>query len=126
MAYIFYNPNPANRVAGDCTIRAISKITRDSWDDTYLDIALKGFIVKDMMSANYTWERYLHDIGFEKTLLPQCPYCYTVRAFCYDHPYGEYILGTGSHVVAVIDGNYYDAWDSGNEIPLYYWKRKET
>ena len=25
------------------------------------------------------------------------------------------------HVVAVIDGNYYDTWDSGDKIPIYYW-----
>lgn len=27
------------------------------------------------------------------------------------------------HVVCVQDGYYYDSWDSGNEIPIYYWER---
>ena len=43
--------------------------------------------------------------------------------FSYDHPEGEYILGTGNHVVTVINGDYYDTWDSGNEIPIYYFER---
>ena len=34
----------------------------------------------------------------------------------------KYLIGTGSHAVAVIDGDYYDSWDSGNEIPAYFWR----
>jgi hypothetical protein len=50
--------------------------------------------------------------------------CYTIKEFCKDHPIGDYLLGTGSHVVAVLDGNYYDTWDSGSEVPIYYFKRR--
>ena len=39
-----------------------------------------------------------------------------------DNPYGRYILATGEHVVAIENGDYYDTWDSGDEIPIYYWK----
>ena len=53
-----------------------------------------------------------------------CPPCYTVKDFCKDHPVGTYILATGSHVVTVVDGNYYDTWDSGTEVPIYYWKKE--
>ena len=45
--------------------------------------------------------------------------------FCNDHPKGAYILALSSHVVAVVDGCYYDTWDSGQEIPIYYWTKKE-
>lgn len=125
--YIFYNPNPVHQLVGDCVIRAVSKLTGETWDDVYTDITLQGLVMKDMPSANRVWERYLKSIGYEKTLLPDtCPDCYTVRDFCLDYPRGKYLLGIGNHVVAVEDGNYYDTWDSGNEIPLYYWKRKET
>ena len=41
-----------------------------------------------------------------------------------EHSRGTYVVGTGTHAIAVVDGCYYDAWDSGNEIVLYYWKRK--
>ena len=44
--------------------------------------------------------------------------------FCEDHPYGIYIVGTGTHAIACVDGNYYDTWDSGDESPLFYWKKE--
>jgi hypothetical protein len=25
----------------------------------------------------------------------------------------------------VIDGDWYDSWDSGNEVPTYFWKERE-
>jgi hypothetical protein len=30
---------------------------------------------------------------------------------------------SGNHVVTVINGNYYDAWDSGGEVPIAYWTK---
>ena len=30
------------------------------------------------------------------------------------------------NVIAVIDGDYYDSWDSGNEVPIYYWKQEDV
>ena len=37
----------------------------------------------------------------------------------------NYILGTGTHTVAVKHGNYYDTWDSGSEIPIFFWKKEK-
>jgi hypothetical protein len=28
-------------------------------------------------------------------------------------------------VVPVINGEFYDTWDSGEERPVYYWEKKE-
>lgn len=69
--------------------------------------------------------RYLYEQGFVPFLLPEsCPSCITVKRFCVMFPHGTYIIGTGSHAVAVIDGNYYNSWDSGDEIPSYFWRIK--
>lgn len=125
MPYVFYNPNPSGNMVGDCVIRAISKITHKDWETTYINIALKGYEMHNMPSANSVWGAYLKSIGFEQNLIQQpCPDCYSVRDFCIDYPDGEYILATGSHVVAVVNGEYYDSWDSGDEIPIYYWFNK--
>ena len=124
MAYVFYNPNPAGKKVGDCVIRAISKVTNKSWQETYIAIAVQGYNLYDMPSSNNVWGAYLRSLGFKCYTIPNtCPNCYTVRDFCYDNPQGASLLATGSHVVAVIDGDYYDAWDSGAEIPIYYWSR---
>ncbi len=124
MAYCFYNPNPAGRFVGDCTIRAICKLTEQDWDTVYVGTTFQGFIVKDMPSGNATWGAYLRRQGYIRQIIPNsCPDCYTVKDFCRDNPRGRFLLALDQHVVAVVDGDYYDTWDSGNEIPIYYWMK---
>lgn len=127
MGYINYNPNPARKLVGDCVIRAISKVTEQSWEDTYLGLMLQGFAMHDMPSSNDVWGRYLFDYGFKRYIIPDtCPDCYTVRQFCADNPQLTGILATGTHVIAVGEGgNYFDTWDSGDEVPIYYWRRED-
>ena len=126
MSYVFYNPNPDGKATGDCVVRAIARLMGKDWDEAYFGIVIQGAISHDMPSSNAVWGEYLHNNGYRRYVLPDiCPQCYTVKEFCRDNPQGSFLLATGSHVVTVIDGDYYDAWDSGNEVPIYYW-RKET
>lgn len=126
MAFIFNNPNPAKNLVGDCVIRGISILTDKSWAYTYMEIIVQGYDMYDMPSSNEVWSAYLKSQGYSKRIIPNtCPSCYTIKDFCEDHPEGRYLLATGSHVVAVIDGNYYDTWDSGSEIPIYYFTKEE-
>ena len=122
--FIKTNPNPNGMYVEDCVIRAIAIATNRSWDDIFVHLCLQAFIMKNMPSVNKVWGNYLSSIGFERYSLPiTCPDCYTIRDFCNDNPVGIFILATGSHVVAVIDGDYYDAWDSGDEMPIAVWRR---
>lgn len=123
--YIHFNPNPHGKYVGDCVVRAICKLTNKDWDTVYAGISVKGLELKDLPNANYVWEAYLRDQGYVKTLLPDtCPWCYTVKQFCIDFPKGKYLVATGTHVVAIQNGDYYDAWDSGNETLTEYWRQK--
>lgn len=125
MSYILYNPNPLKKETGDCVIRAISKILNLDWDNVFVDLFIKAYQEKDMMDKNYVWGSYLNDNGFVRHVIPDtCPECYTIKQFCLDNPKGKFIVATGSHVVAVINGDYYDAWDSGNKTPIYYWQKE--
>lgn len=123
--WINYNANPINKRVGDCTVRAISKALGQSWEKTYIDIFLRGFMMFDMPSANAVWGAYLKSRGFIRNAVTDngSDY-YTVSDFCRDNPKGTYILALAGHVVAVIDGDHYDTWDSGEEIPVYYWERR--
>jgi len=126
MGFILTNPNPKNNLTGDCVIRAISLVDEQTWDDTFIELMVKSFEMKDIPSANNVWGSYLHDIGYRRNIIPNtCPDCYRVKDFIEDYPTGTYILATGTHVIAVKDGNYYDTWDSGDEVPIYYWKKEE-
>lgn len=122
--YIYENMNPKYARVGDCVIRALSSNMKRSWDSVYSELAGYGYSMKDMPSSNAVFNALLKDHGYKREIISdQCPECYTVRDFCRDHPNGFYILGTGSHVISVKNGDYYDTWDSGNEIPVYYyWK----
>lgn len=122
--YVEYNPNPKSKRVGDCVVRAIAKALGMDWDDVYIQLCLQGFKMKDMASSNSVWGSYLRSRGFLQITIPNtCPDCFTIRDFCKDNPQGTFVVGTGSHVVAIVDGNYYDAWDSGDEIPVYYFRR---
>lgn len=123
--YVFYNPNPRGIKVGDCVIRGLTKLLGFSWDKVYIDVMLKGFEMKDMPTANNVWGSYLRSLGYMRFGISNtCPDCYTVRHFCEDNPNGAYLLATGEHVIAVINGKYYDAWDSGDEVPIYYWRKE--
>lgn len=122
--YINYNRNPEDKNVGDCTVRAISQILNQSWEQTYVGIMLEGFMLYDMPSANHIWGTYLRHKGFTRKIIPNnYPESYSVKDFCEEHPQGMYLLALSGHVVCVIDGDYYDTWDSGDEIPLYYWEK---
>lgn len=121
-----YNPNPVAARVGDCTIRAISKATGQTWEETYINLCIYGLMKSDLPSANHVWGSYLKDKGYERLLVDDCGQdCYTVADFAADHPEGTYILAISGHVVAVQNGDYYDTWNSGNEIPIYYWRAKK-
>ena len=124
--FIYYNPNPTQRNVGDCAIRAISKALNVDWEEAFMLVAKNAYLMGDILSSNSVWGALLRQNGFYRTTIPDsCPDCYTAEEFCQDHPKGTFVLGFGSHVATVVDGNLYDSWDSSHEIPQYYWYRKE-
>lgn len=123
--YIYTNPNPNNILVGDCTVRAIALLLDKDWQDIYIGLCLKGYELFDMPNSNIVWGTYLEEQGYHRVPIPNtCPFCYTINDFCLDHPNGIYLLATGTHVVTCIDGNIHDTWDSGNELPIYYWEKQ--
>lgn len=126
MSYIHNNPNPVKNLVGDCVIRGISLLTNKTWEEVYWDVVMQGARMYDMPSSNEVWGTYLKSLGYKKRIIPNmCPECYSIKEFCIDKPLGRYLLATGTHVVTVINGDYLDTWDSGDEIPVYYFTKEE-
>ena len=122
--YIFFNNNPQGLKIGDCVVRAISAAMNQSWERTYIDLCIEGFMYKDMPNANSVWASYLHSKGWKRRSIPDtCPDCYTAAEFAAEHPEGVYIAATGSHAVCIKNGNIIDNWDSSDETVTYYFER---
>lgn len=132
--FIRLNLNPYGLDNGDCVVRAISLALGYNWYMVHDELSFLSRKMADMPSSNRVWKQYLIGLGFREYMAQNtCPNCLTVEKFARTHPRGRYILSTceyvranseiivtATHVVPVIDGNYYDAWDSGGDVPLSY------
>lgn len=120
--WIKANPNPGKKEVPDCVIRAISIALNMPWTVVYDELCYLGRKEYNMPSADSVWGLYLYNLGFEPFTLPTCPKCITIDEFTKMYPRGTYIIGTGSHAVAIIDGNFFDSWDSGHEVCSFFWR----
>ena len=85
-----------------------------TWYEIYHDPCNKGYDICELPLSNNLWGQYLQEKGFKRFPLPDyCPICYTVADFCRENPTGEFLLALNEHAVYVLNGNYYDSWDSG-------------
>ena len=124
--YVYFNPNPVGRRAGDCVIRAICAASGKTWEDVFRCVCAVGYELGDMPSADYIWGEYLRRCGFSRYAIPaeygaEC----TVREFAERHKQGVFILAIAGHVVCVIDGDWLDSWNSGDCVPVYYWAKQK-
>jgi hypothetical protein len=124
--YSYFNCNPKGNRVGDCVIRAISKALNQSWEDTYIDLTIQGYLMGDLLSSNAVWGAYLKSKGFTRDIVSNdCPECYTIEDFCNEHPQGIFVIGTGTHAVCVENGCVFDTWNSSGETPIYFYYKGE-
>lgn len=124
--YRHYNENPrGNFHAGDCVIRAISIVTGDTWEKIYAELCAEGYSAGDWGNSNGVWDAYLRRNGFTRYICPNdCPYCYSLADFAQEHPTSSYLVATGNHLVALVDGDWWDSWDSAGVTPIYYYTKE--
>ena len=123
--YQYYQPNPRGVQTDDCVIRALTKALDVDWDTASVYAIVQQIRDSDLYVKNYVWGNLLLRNGFTKHHIPDtCPDCFTVEDFAKEHPQGLYILGTGEHAVAVVDGDWYDTFDSGAMIPIVYYEKE--
>ena len=126
----YYQPNKKDLKdkTGDCQIRALCKTLGLTWVEAF-DLTIP--LCRELQT--YT----IFDSNHEKTVeaMKELGFSYTgisnkkgtrrptIDSFAKDHPAGTYICKVAHHVVAVVDGNYYDTWDSGYKSMYGYYEK---
>lgn len=123
--WVEFDNNPVRENADDCAIRAISKALNIDWERAYILLCVNGMAMGVLIHRNEVIFSVLRQNGFKRKNIPDtCPACFTVEEFCERYPQGTYVVGTGNHVVTIIDGDYYDSWRSGDEIVAFAWEKE--
>lgn len=130
--YVYYQPNKKDLKdkVGDCQIRALAKVLDKSWVEVFdlITPICREQQVMDIFSCdlNKTKEAMAR-LGFKYTGVSnkkgsKRP---TVDTFAKEHKTGKYIASVAHHVVAVVDGRYFDTWDSGWKSMYGYYELVE-
>lgn len=114
--YKFYNNNALGLFEDDCTIRAISMATNNSWDDTYIHLSNEARLQGTMMDdrdfiRNYLDERYerVYDI-------PD-----TIGEVAGTFKDNVVLITTPGHIVCARYGIVYDSYDCRDLLAEYCW-----
>ena len=129
--YKYYQPNRMDLKDkyGDCTIRALSKALNLSWVDAFektIPFCREYQCTNIFDMPRKLTNKVMEELGFEYhgvsnasgTKRP------TVKSFAKNHRHGTFILNVAHHEVAVVDGVYYDTWDSGSKSLYGYYEKK--
>ena len=120
-----FQNNPTGRNVGDCAVRAVSVALGVDWETAYAMLSVNGFAMGDLQNSNSVIGSVLRQHGFYRFNLSEaCPDCYTFGDFARDNPRGVFVVGTGTHVATIIDGNLMDVWDSSGEPVAFVWYKK--
>lgn len=126
--YKYYQPNKKDLKDeyGDCVIRSLTKAIDLDWREVFEELLPYARELQCMPNGKACYERYLKDKGFTYTGISnkkgtKRP---TVDSFAKAHKSGIYVLIVANHLVAVVDGMYYDTWDSGEKSLYGYWERR--
>lgn len=121
--WVEYQPNPKKYNTGDCTIRAYCKVENMTWEDAYDMAADYGMECAALPNDNKVVDKILTEkFKYTAHKLSKEERC-TVKEFAVANPFGTYVLMVNKHVVAVVDGLYYDSWDSGDKKITKYWQK---
>jgi len=127
--YKYYQPNKKDLKDnyGDCVIRSLTKALDMEWLQIFEELLPYARELQCMPNGKPCYEKYLKDKGFiyngisnaKGTKRP------TVDRFAKDHKTGTYVLRVAHHLVTVVDGFYYDTWDSGEKSLYGYWEKQK-
>lgn len=117
--YKFYNNNVLGLFENDCTVRAISTATGNSWDDTYEHLSNTARLHGTMMDDSDFIRNYL-DERYERIYnIPE-----TVGEVVGTYPDNILLITMKGHITCAKYGIVYDSFDCRERIAEYCWKVK--
>lgn len=124
----WYNANPKGVVTGDCVIRALSMATDIAYNDVLkalYDIQLEtGYSLAskesyDLFLSRNGWHKQKQPKNADNTKLTCVEFCLKIA-----EDGKSYVANVGSHhVVAIVDRQVWDIWDSSDERVGNYWMK---
>lgn len=126
--FVYYQPNlkDLKDTFGDCVIRALTKVFNKPWKEMYDELVPIARELQCMPNQKNCYEKYLLDNGFQYfgisnkkgTKRP------TIKKFALTNKSGIFIVNVANHVCCIIDGKYYDTWDSGDKCMYGYYTKQ--
>lgn len=117
----YYNANPRGRRVNDCTVRAISLATNQTWDATYEKLSDFAQSQAIMLDEVVYIDEYL-ERNFQKVYSQKGDFYLTVGEFVDNNPYGIYLITMNGHITCAINGIIYDTFDPSARIILDAYK----
>ena len=126
--YQYYQPNAKDLkdYYGDCVIRALTKVMNKSWMEVFNEMLPICSEFQALHNNKVVYETYLKNNRFTYTGISnkkgtKRP---TVESFTKEHKTGMHFVILANHVVAVVDGQYFDTWDCGEKSLYGYWSKE--
>lgn len=111
MAFKYVNVNPSGAKTDDCVTRAISLASGLDYYEVQEKLVLTSKLFGcDRLTRSCYQNLLEYVLGYTPV------YCrgMTVDEFCYEYPYGTYLIRMKGHITCVINGVINDIWDCGD------------
>lgn len=114
--YKYYNNNALGLFQNDCTVRAISTATNNTWDDTYEHLSNIARIQGTMMDDSRFIQNYLDDRYKRIDNIPL-----TVGNVAGEFQDNILLITMKGHITCSKYGVIYDSFDCRDRIAEYCW-----
>lgn len=122
--FIYSNPNPLQKKAGDCVIRAISLAFDKDWYEVYDELTALGRKLGDLPNVSEVYSPYIEQLGGIKI----SPFVQLeggrkrLTGLDLTKRDGTYIIRTAHHLAVVMNHNVWDTWDSSSKAAYKIWR----
>ena len=114
--WIEYNNNPHHRNVEDCVTRALAKVFRRTWSDTYMELAENALETGYLPNYRHNYNILLERRDYMRVPLKGTKLTVNQLANLQQHWLGykpRWAVSIDGHLTAVVEGKIYDTWDCG-------------